>query len=105
MPTDYPPPVEPPINEQERLARENAQKFIFSILHALRVITYSTRSHVPGGNDCTDFFNALEKVHKWCEERPDWTLDIVKHAFKTCEFPLLEWMAEDPVIAKKLAKP
>jgi hypothetical protein len=106
MPTPPPDPVPPPKSDLERDARENAMVFMTEILAALHNITYGTRSHVPGGNDCTDFFGALNKVKKWIDERPDWNLEIIKHAYKKIEFPLLEWVAQDqPETAKKLARP
>lgn len=106
MPTPPLDPVPEPKDEAEKAARENAMKFTKEFLAAIHAYTYNHRSYLPCGYDCTEFMDKLESVYKFCMERPDWTLDIVKRAMVKCEFPLLEWIAEQsPQFVEKLAKP
>ena len=78
MPTPPPEPVEPPKDEEEKLAREEAVKHVNKLFEYLSSYAYGTRSHMPGGLDYTDFTNALRKVGKFVNARPDWTLQIMK---------------------------
>jgi hypothetical protein len=78
MPTPPPPPVEKPKDEEEKLARREAVEHINKIFSYLSGYAYGTRSHMPGGLDYTDFTNALQKVRKFCNIRPDWMLQIMK---------------------------
>ena len=106
MPTPPLEPVPPPKNETEEQARKSAVEFIQFLMAALNRYTYNHRSHLPCGFDATDFMDNLENVFKFCKERPDWSLVVVKSALKVCSFPLMEWIAEEsPEFAKKLAEP
>jgi len=78
MPTPKPPKVKPPKDEQERLARERAVKFVTDLCSALDGYAYNTRTYMPERIDSTDFSNALGKVRRFCEARPDWTLAILQ---------------------------
>lgn len=106
MPTPPLEPVAPPKDETEKLARESAMEFMKIIFGTLHSYTYGHRSYLPCGFDCTEFMEKLEDVFKFCKERPDWSLVVVKEAMTKCEFPLFEWIAEkSPEFAKKLAEP
>jgi len=78
MPTEPPPKVKPPKDEQEKHARETAVKFITDLGSALDGYAYTTRTYMPGRIDSTDFSNALGMVRRFCEARPDWTLAILQ---------------------------
>lgn len=80
MPTPQPPKMKPPKDDQERLARLGAVKLVETICRGLHNCAYGTRSHMPGNVDSTDFMSALYMVTDFCNERPDWTLEIVTKA-------------------------
>ncbi len=80
MPTPPPSPVRPPENEIEREDREEALRFLLKILEGFHNYAYSTRSYMPAGLDCTGFFAAIGAVSSFAEERPDWTLEIIRRA-------------------------
>jgi len=77
MPTPPPPPVEEPKDEKEKRARKEALDFVNNLFSYLSGYAYDTRSHMPGNLDYTEFTNALNKVGKFCNARPDWTLQIL----------------------------
>lgn len=78
MPTPEPPDVNTDISAEEKLAREGAVSFVRKILSAISSYSYGTRSHMPGGFDFTNFTNSVGDVTRWCEARPDWTLEIIR---------------------------
>jgi hypothetical protein len=78
MPTPPPPPVEEPKDDDEKLARQEALDFVNKLFEHLSGYAYGTRSHMPGGMDYTEFTNALRKVGKFVNARPDWTLSILR---------------------------
>lgn len=82
MPTLEPSPVEEPKNELEKIARIGAVAFIREFFGIVNGYSYSTRSHMPGGMDHTDFSKATNMLHKFCSERPDWTLDMLSKALQ-----------------------
>jgi len=55
MPTLPPEPVLKPKDKTEKLARKEAVRFIRNLCNELDGYAYSTRSHMPGGMDFTDF--------------------------------------------------
>ena len=78
MPTPPPPPVEEPKDEEEKLARKEAVDFVNKLCSYFSGYAYGTRSHMPAGLDFTDFTDALNKVGKFVNARPDWVLEILK---------------------------
>ena len=78
MPTPPPPPVKKPVDEEEKLARQEALNHVNKFFEYLSGYAYGTRSHMPGGMDFTNFTKALNKVRKFCNARPDWTLEILR---------------------------
>lgn len=82
MPTLPPKPVDEPVNEQEQLRRIGAVTFICTVLGGLRDRSYGTRSHMPCGEDYTDFCDLLDRVSRYVKARPDWAGQIVESAFR-----------------------
>ena len=78
MPTPPPEPVKKPSSVDEKLAQEEAVNHINKLCQTLNDYAYSTRSYMPAELDYTEFSNALYKVEKFCNARPDWTLEILR---------------------------
>jgi len=78
MPTPPPKPVDNTVSEEEKKERETAVILTKRFLAALTGYAYSTRSHMPAGLDYTDFVYSVNKVISFIEERPDWTLEILR---------------------------
>lgn len=76
MPTK-PQPIPPPVDEEEKLAREFAQNKMEQILNGMRENSYGMRSNMPGYMDYTNFLSSLDDVATFCKGRPDLLLKIV----------------------------
>ena len=78
MPTPPPEKVQKPSTAAEQLAREGAVDHVKKLCAQLSGYAYNTRSHMPANMDFTDFTDALDKVVKFCDARPDWALGAVE---------------------------
>ena len=82
MPTPPPDPVKEPSSLIELLARAGAVNLVSGLFERLEGYAYGTRSQMPADLDYTDFIEAVRTVRKFCEARPDWTLEVLEHLLK-----------------------
>lgn len=85
MPTLPPEALKEPKDKFEQLARMGAITFISKFFEQLAGYAYSTRSYMPGGLDHTNFSENLNVVWKFCQDRPDWMVEILNAVFADYE--------------------